>query len=145
MPGVLSLQKQQYYAHPRNAFWSVTAQILGFDAAASYEQRIDALCNSGVALWDVLHACQREGSLDSDIRQDSMIANDFVDFFKRHPKIQRVFFNGAKAEQLFRKAVLPGIAHLDALRYQRLPSTSPAHAALSPQAKLQAWHAIVES
>lgn len=144
MPGVLSLQKQQYYAHPRNAFWPITAKIFGFESSLPYEKRIDALRNSGVALWDVLHACYREGSLDSDIRQDSIIANDFAVFLAGHPKIQRVFFNGAKAENIFRNAVLPEIAHLDTLRYQRLPSTSPAHAALSAHAKLQAWYAIVE-
>lgn len=145
MPGVLSLQQQQYYAHPRNAFWPVVAQIVGFDPAAPYPQRIAALRDAGIALWDVLHACHRDGSLDSDIQADSMIANDFDIFFAEHPHIRRVFFNGAKAEHIFRKVVLPAIAPRAALSYRRLPSTSPAHAALSTNQKLQAWLAILEA
>ena len=142
MPGVLSLQKQQYYAHPRNAFWRITAEILGFDAALPYERRIQALQDAGIALWDVLNTCEREGSLDADIARDSMVPNDFAKFFEDHPRIERVFFNGGKAESVFLKTVRPGIAHLDRIRYQRLPSTSPAHAALSHANKLQVWHAI---
>jgi hypoxanthine-DNA glycosylase len=142
MPGVLSLQQQQYYAHPRNAFWRITAEILGFDAALPYAQRIQALQAAGVALWDVLSSCDREGSLDTAIARDSMVPNNFADFFAAHPQIERVFFNGGKAESVFLKTVRPNVAHLDRIHYQRLPSTSPAHAALSHAMKLQAWCAI---
>lgn len=146
IPGKVSLQKQQYYAHPRNAFWHIVAEIFGFDRAAPYEERIDALRNSGIALWDVLHACHREGSLDADIQNDSIVPNNFADFFAAQPQIRRVFFNGAKAEAVYLRRVLPVLAHREAnhsdILYARLPSTSPAHAAMSMQSKLEAWRAI---
>lgn len=145
MPGILSLQKQQYYAHPRNGFWRITAEILDFDATAPYEQRVQALQDSNIALWDVLHSCDREGSLDAAITRASMVPNDFVTFFSLHPRIEHVFFNGGTAESVFLKTVRPAIAHFDRISYRRLPSTSPAHAALSHAQKLQAWCAITDS
>jgi hypoxanthine-DNA glycosylase len=145
MPGVLSLQQQQYYAHPRNAFWRITAEILGFDASLPYAQRVQALQDAGIALWDVLNSCEREGSLDADIASASMVPNDFFTFFESHPLIERVFFNGGKAESVFLKTVRPSVAHRDSIRYQRLPSTSPAHAALTHANKLAAWRAIRSS
>lgn len=151
MPGVMSLQQQQYYAHPRNAFWPIVAEIAGFDRAAPYAVRIDRLRQSGIALWDVLHACLREGSLDADIQKDSIVPNNFADFFIAQPRIRRVFFNGAKAEAVYRQQVLPLLAQREIerddilyshLQYTRLPSTSPAHAAMSRPLKLAAWRAI---
>ena len=99
----------------------------------------------GVAVWDVLRECYREGSLDSDIQIESESHNDFATFFRRHPQIGSVFFNGQKSESLFRRHVLPTIADLDRkFRYVRLPSTSPAHAGRSFEEKLAAWRAVVE-
>jgi len=141
MPGAASLAAGQYYAHPRNAFWRITAEVAGFDAEAPYAARTRALAEAGIALWDVLHSCVRPGSLDTGIEHDSEIANDFRAFFRAHPRIERVFFNGAKAEASYRRHVLPGIAV--ALRYHRLPSTSPAHASVPYARKLAAWRAIL--
>jgi len=138
MPGVASLRQARYYAHPRNAFWPIAAQVLGFDAAADYPARLQALQQAGVALWDVLQACERPGSLDADIRADTLVPNDFAAFLQAHPRLISICFNGGKAAALFRRHVLPGLPGL-ALQYVDLPSTSPAHAAASFEKKLAVW------
>ena len=142
MPGEASLAAGQYYAHPRNAFWPIMGHLFGFDPQADYAERVAALLEARVAVWDVLHSCRRSGSLDSRIRDDAV--NDFATFFADHPAISRLFFNGQKAEVSYRRHVLPHLPrHLDC---QRLPSTSPAHATLSFEAKLAAWRtAIIRS
>jgi hypoxanthine-DNA glycosylase len=142
MPGAISLRAQQYYAHPQNVFWRIMGELLAFDAHADYERRLAALRAAGMGLWDVLRVCDRTGSLDSAIVQDSMEPNDFEDLFAQYPGIVRVFFNGEKAEQVFRRMVRPGLR--SAVQCQRLPSTSPANARYSFGAKLQAWRAVVE-
>jgi double-stranded uracil-DNA glycosylase len=143
MPGQASLAAGQYYAHPRNAFWPLMATLLGFDAALDYPARTGALAAAGVAVWDVLHSCHRPGSLDSSIDAESLVVNDLAGFLARQHAIEHIFFNGSAAEKLFRKHVGtdPSIARL---RLTRLPSTSPAHAALSFAQKLAAWRAICE-
>ncbi len=141
MPGVASLNAQQYYAHPRNNFWRIMACIAGFDAAAPYEARVEALTRSGIALWDVLQSCVRPGSLDSSIQAGTRVPNDFASFFNAHPGIQLVCFNGTEAQQSFARHVLPDL-RVEGLRYVRLPSTSPAHA-LAFEQKLAAWRAAL--
>jgi TDG/mug DNA glycosylase family protein len=143
MPGAASLDAGQYYAHPRNAFWPIMRELLGLAADASYRARIAALREADLALWDVLHACQREGSLDGDIDAGSLEANDFGRFFRRHPRITHVFFNGSSAERWFRRFA-SGLPADRVVHYTRLPSTSPAHAALSMAAKTVAWHAALK-
>jgi len=98
--------------------------------------------SAGIALWDVLHSCKRDGSLDSSIEAASETANDFRAFFRTHPSIRAVFFNGAKAQASYERHVQPALGDL-ALHYERLPSTSPAHAAMSLAKKLDAWRAVV--
>ena len=142
MPGVASLRLQQYYGHPNNAFWKIMGAVLEFDAAGSYDERIAALVSRKLALWDVLAACVREGSLDSDIDNGSIVTNDFAAFFTAHPHITRVCFNGAKAESVYRKYVLPQLGTQRMLDYARLPSTSPAHAGMPLTAKLEAWRVV---
>ena len=143
MPGKASLLAQQYYAHPRNAFWSILAAILGFDAADSYAARLSSLSAAGIALWDVLQSCSREGSLDANIDRQSIVINDFVAFLAQHPQIRRICFNGAQAEALFRRHVRPTLASPAHLEFIRLPSTSPAHAALDFSGKLATWKSIL--
>ena len=144
MPGEASLKAGQYYAHPRNAFWPILLQWLGLEAGAPYAERLDALRSSGIALWDVLQSCRRSGSLDSAIEPESVVVNDFAAFFARHSHISQVCFNGAAAERCYQQHVLPEVGHLP-LAYVRLPSTSPAHAALSPVKKAAAWHAALSA
>ncbi len=138
MPGEASLAAGQYYAHPRNQFWPILGALLGFDAGMPYERRVRAVRAAGIAVWDVLHSCERPGSLDSRIVRDSIEPNDFAALFARCRGIRRVCFNGAMAEESFRRHVLPS---LDAggLEFVRLPSTSPANASMSAARKLEAW------
>jgi hypoxanthine-DNA glycosylase len=142
MPGRASLAAGQYYAHPQNAFWRIASELLRFDRASPYKERVRALRTARIALWDVLHSCTREGSLDAKIENDTQVVNDFREFFRTHKKIRHVFFNGAKAEATFRRHVLPRIDG-GSLRYRRLPSTSPANASVSLARKLRAWRALL--
>ena len=105
MPGAVSLHQQQYYAHPRNLFWPIMANLAGFNADLPYTEKTQALINSGAALWDVIGSCQRSGSLDSAIRDEQV--NDFAGFFRCHPELAAIGFNGAKAWQSFKRYVLP--------------------------------------
>ena len=144
MPSRESLRRQRYYAHPRNAFWPIMTALFGLDAV-DYAERASELSRCGVAVWDVLQACIREGSLDSDIDDQSIVINDFAAFFGQHPRIRRVFFNGAKAEEVYRRHVLPELAEpARSLALRRLPSTSPANAGMSLEQKREAWSIILE-
>ena len=107
-PSAQSLVTRQYYANPRNAFWPIVSELFGFEVGAPYDSRLASLRSHGVALWDVLH-----------------------------PTIARVYFNGAKAADLYRRLAEPAVG----VQYQRLPSTSPAHV-MRPGTKLEAWRAI---
>ncbi|MGZ8237739.1 MAG: DNA-deoxyinosine glycosylase [Methylobacter sp.] len=138
MPGRESLAAEQYYAHRRNAFWKIMSDLLGFDPDSSYETRLQELKTARIALWDVLQSCTRVGSLDSSIDAGSISVNDFRSFFRTHANIHAVFFNGAMAESTYRKYVLPTVSAVP-VSYTRLPSTSPAHASLSYEQKLQVW------
>jgi hypoxanthine-DNA glycosylase len=140
MPGQASLAAGRYYAHPQNAFWRIASELLRIDPQARYAARVKALKSSRVAVWDVLHSCVRQGSLDTMIEQE--VANDFAAFFRTHRGITHVFFNGAKAEASFKRHVLPEMKVK--LRFTRLPSTSPAHASLPFRRKLAAWRAILK-
>jgi len=143
MPSVASLAKQQYYGHPRNAFWPIMGRLFGAGPELAYDERRRILSARGVAVWDVLRQCHRDGSLDTSICRDSEAANDFRAFFRGHPHIATLFFNGQKAEMAFRRHVLPEVEQTAReFRYVRLPSTSPAHAGRSFEQKLSAWRAV---
>ncbi len=144
MPGVESLRAGEYYAHPRNAFWQIMGDLVGASRELAYSARLSRLRQSGIALWDILAACVREGSLDTAIDESTIITNDLVTFLARHPRISHVYCNGATAERCFLKHVQPGLEP-GRLKLQRLPSTSPAHAALGYVAKLRAWRHILKS
>lgn len=141
MPGQRSLAEERYYAHPQNAFWRILGCCLRFDPEAPYAARLDALRAAGIALWDVLGACRRAGSADAAIEAGTERANDLAGFLAGHPGIARIRFNGAAAERLFCRLVLPGLPNADRLDLRRLPSTSPAHAAMRFEEKLEMWRA----
>ncbi|WP_027499596.1 DNA-deoxyinosine glycosylase [Rhodococcus sp. UNC363MFTsu5.1] len=142
MPGIPSLAAGMYYANPRNSFWPIMGELFDAGPRQTYAQRLRRLQDEGIALWDVLKLCRREGSLDSSIDPDSEVANDFADLFERHPRIGRVFFNGAKAEQAYRRAVVARGLHPESVAMARLPSTSPANAGTPVADKLAAWRAV---
>lgn len=143
MPGTASLDAGRYYAHPRNQFWPFIEAIFGIPATDAYADRCRQLADRQVALWDVLRSCQRPGSLDAAIVGASVVANDFAGFLDGHPCIHSIFFNGAKAEQLFIRQVIPQLGNRVArLHLQRLPSTSPANASIPKPDKLAAWRRI---
>jgi len=145
MPSRKSLEKTEYYAHPQNGFWPIMSTLLAFDAARPYETRLKLLREAGVALWDVAHQCVRPGSMDSAIRIESVVANDFNSFFSGHPGIRAIFFNGRKAEELYHKLVLPELPEkFTQFDYHLLPSTSPANAGMSQDEKLAAWKIILK-
>ncbi len=142
MPGRVSLEAQQYYAHPRNLFWDLMARLFGFDREAPYGERVAALLREGIALWDVLRSCTRSSSLDSDIIDSSVVVNGFGSFLAAHPAIKTVCFNGAKAETSYRRHVLPEVEGTDLFTYYRLPSTSPANASIPLNRKLNEWQVV---
>jgi hypoxanthine-DNA glycosylase len=142
MPSERSLREGRYYGHPRNAFWWIMGELFAAGPDVPYPERGRRLAERGVALWDVLRACVRPGSLDGSIVRASEEPNDLAAFLAAHPAIATVFFNGAKAEEAWRRHVTPRLALGRPLRFERLPSTSPAHASLSWEAKLARWGAV---
>ena len=128
LPSRASLRAQQYYAHPRNAFWTIMRVIAG--AKGDYASRCRVLEEHGIAVWDVLKSSVRPGSLDAHIDMASAVPNDFAGFFAGHEQIRLVCFNGRKAQDLFRRFVQPQLS-LQRLGFELLPSTSPAHASLT--------------
>jgi hypoxanthine-DNA glycosylase len=146
MPSVASLAIGEYYGHARNAFWPIMGRLFGASPELAYEERQRILRARQVAVWDVLHECYREGSLDTSILTSSEAANDFAAFFAEHPHITTIFFNGQKADAAFRRHVLPVVEQENRqFHYCRLPSTSPAHAGRTFEEKLAAWRAVART
>lgn len=146
LPGQVSLQRQQYYAQPQNAFWKIMGRLFGAGPELPYEERVQRLVRNGIALWDVCAAAQRPGSLDASIVHSSVVPNDIASFIEAHPGVGLICFNGGKAAELYRRLVLPGLpATVCAIRYETLPSTSPAHAAMPFEEKLTRWAAILQN
>jgi len=143
MPSQISLQTDQYYANPRNAFWWIMSELFRFDLNLDYHSRSLKLLEAGIAVWDVLHDCQRPGSLDSAIVKNSEVPNDFSALLDSHPSISHVVFNGAAAETIFRrhnKVLIEDYKERKpSFAWHRCPSTSPAHASINKHDKLNAW------
>jgi TDG/mug DNA glycosylase family protein len=142
MPSVQSLLKQQYYGNPRNHFWQIIYALFDQQSDEAYSDKIAFALRTGIALWDVLESCEREGSLDIDIKEP--IPNPIQEFLSTEDhQIRYLFFNGSAAERLFEKQIrLEGLAS----RYTlcRLPSSSPAMTATFAT-KLEAWQAVKEA
>lgn len=133
MPSVASLEVGFYYGHPRNAFWHILAEIYGAPLPETIDEKKALIIDHQLALWDSLTACEREGSLDSAIRQPEL--NDFAGLFRACPDIRRVLFNGGTAHRLFMRAGRP---LLEGREWRVMPSTSPAYT-LSYERKLALW------
>ena len=144
MPGVASLEAVQYYAHPRNAFWPIMGRLFEFEHQVDYGERIAALEQLPIILWDSLQSCVRPGSLDSAIDITTARANDFPGLFAEHAGIRAVFCNGAISEKYFRRLALPALEDRFDFELVRLPSTSPANAGMKFEQKLAAWRRILD-
>lgn len=146
LPSRMSLQRSEYYANPRNVFWRIMGELFEAGPELEYAERAERLTACGVAVWDVLASSVRPGSLDADIDERTAEANDFAALFAGHRAIDRVFFNGRKAGQLFRRKVLAvDPDSFVRIGFHDLPSTSPAHASMSYDDKLVAWAAVREA
>ncbi|HEX8064828.1 MAG TPA: DNA-deoxyinosine glycosylase [Allosphingosinicella sp.] len=122
LPGEESLARGQYYANPRNHFWRLIGAVTGADLIAfSYEDRLRALLDARVGLWDTVGAATRRGSLDGAIRGHR--ANDLADLAARLPELRAVGFNGGKSTSLG----VPQLAGMPDLALVPLPSSSPAY------------------
>ena len=140
MPGVKSLEEQQYYAHPQNRFWKIMGDICNkpklheFD----YETKLKTLLNHNIALWDTIKSCKRNGSLDSDIQNET--PNDIRNLLKLYPNIKTICLNGNKSYSAFKK-YFPDL--LEKCSCHKMPSTSPANARYSLDILIKEWSKIV--
>ena len=138
LPGRLSLERGEYYANPQNAFWKIVA-ARNPDLPSDYASRVAVLIEHRIALWDVLAAATRSGSLDAAIADD-VIPNNFRAFFHIHPHVKLVCFNGRTAAKLYERHVLPTLTNSQrAIARDTLPSTSGAHASLPFAKKVARW------
>lgn len=136
MPGVKSLEKQEYYGHRQNHFWKIMFQLFSDGTIPeAYAARKQLLVDNGIAVWDVLESCQREGSLDSAIRMG--VANDIPQLLEKNPGISRIGFNGKESFRLY-------VKHFGTptLPFIQLPSTSPAFT-LGLEKKMEVWRGIL--
>jgi hypoxanthine-DNA glycosylase len=146
LPGRKSLEMRQYYAQPQNSFWRIMGSLFDAGPAFPYHERVARLAASRIAVWDVLAAGERSGSLDSAIVGSSIIVNDFGAFFERHGGLGLICFNGSKAAELYRRKVQHALpARYAALEQRVLPSTSPANASFSFAMKLASWTAALSA
>ena len=143
LPGPVSLEKRQYYAQSRNAFWPIMGELFGAAPELAYGERLRKLQQHRVALWDVCHSAYREGALDASIDQQSIVPNDLARLLRSHTAVRLICFNGQTAGKLYRQLVLPGLpATLRGIACETLPSTSPAHAAMRFEQKLARWRIV---
>ena len=142
-PGAASLRAGQYYAHPHNQFWKILQALWPSHALpGDYAARCDWLLARGLGVWDVYASCEREGSLDTRIRNAEV--NDFARLHGRCPRLAAIAHNGGESFKHAR-AVRASLGAHSAVESVRLPSTSPAHAAWSFDRKLNAWAALMAS
>jgi hypoxanthine-DNA glycosylase len=137
LPGERSLAEQRYYAHPQNQFWQLMSPVIGRDLTAlHYEERLAALLDAGVGLWDVVARARRQGSSDAAIRDH--VANDLIGLVKSLANLRAIGFNGATAFRHGAKILPEGHHHIALVA---LPSSSPLHTVGAP-AKQPAWNAL---
>src|SRR6266568_4478178 len=142
LPGVESLRQGQYYANRHNAFWRIMGELAGSGPDLPYERRLEKLKGAGFALWDVCASATRPGSLDADIQ--NMHPHDFAGFLARHRQIEKIGFNGQHAAKLFGRFVALGLDETSRkIDCATLPSTSPAHASMRFEQKLERWRELL--
>lgn len=140
MPGVISLRRQQYYGNMQNNFWRIIYSLFEEPVDEDYDRRKAFLLLHHIAVWDVLRACEREGSSDSDIKDP--VPNDFAWLFKSYPDIRSVCFNGGPAERLFKRHVEKRGVDISGKTFYGLPSTSPAYT-IGFEKKFEQWKLLL--
>jgi hypoxanthine-DNA glycosylase len=144
LPGKVSLERGEYYAQPRNAFWRIMGELAGALPDRPYKDRLRRLRENRIALWDVCAAAERPGSGDSEIQLSTVEINDFSGFLRAQTRVDLICFNGRKAKEIYDRKVLQAPPTLfQRIRYELLPSTSPAHAAMSFEQKLSRWRIVL--
>ncbi len=133
MPGEKSLELQEYYGNRGNQFWRIMFSIFEVELTHDYNEKVNLLQQNGIALWDVLAYCEREGSLDSNIKNE--VANDFAAFYKKHPQIKHVCFSSKNAAAYYNRYV----GRREGLNYSVLPSPSGANATMGLIQKREIW------
>ena len=141
LPGKVSLQTQQYYANRTNQFWKIISSIFNDSISDSYEERLNVLKRHHIALWDVLKSANREGSLDSDIKNP--ITNDILGFISKHPKLRVIGLNGRDAASYFKTYL--GVHNLrENIRVVSLPSSSSTNSHFTIEGKIELWKSILK-
>lgn len=140
MPSEQSLQKQEYYGNKRNHFWTIMLELFNSHERSDYEEKISFLKKHKIALWDVLHSCHREGSLDVNIKNEE--PNEIEAFVKEYPTIRLIVCNGSKAFKSYQKYI--GINRFPGVEVIKLPSTSPVPGKYNKtlEGKIQEWKVI---
>lgn len=137
IPGVKSLEKQQYYGHPQNKFWKIIFELFNEEFTEDYDERLNVLKKHHIALWDVIDSCERKGSLDSEIKNEE--ANQIEELLEDYPNITAIFCNGGKSYKNLQKLLGKNIK----IPIYLLPSTSPLHT-ISFERKLEEWKKILD-
>lgn len=147
VPGVRSLERSEYYAHPGNLFWPLMGELYGAGRELPYADRVARLNSRRVGVWDVLAECDRPGSLDGSILPETEIANDIDGLLRQHAGISVVALNGGKAQQSYSRHIEPNLddAIRRRLRVLSMPSTSPANARIPLAIKRAQWQRLLEA
>ena len=135
VPGVKSLEMQEYYAHPQNKFWKIIFELFNENFSEDYVEKIKILKKNKIAVWDVIDSCERVGSLDTKIKNEE--SNDILQLLKKYPNIKTIFCNGGKSYKNLQKIVGKNFE----IPIYLLPSTSPLHT-ISFEKKLESWKII---
>lgn len=145
IPSLRSLAERQPYAHPRNLFWRFMGEMFDAGFERPFSERMQRLHQNGIGIWDVLKHCERRGSLDSAIVTASEVPNAIPALLRRRPSVAAIALNGGKAQQAFRRHVLPVLAteHREIYLID-LPSTSPANASIPIAVKRHAWRVLLD-
>ncbi len=139
-PGIVSLQKREYYAHPRNRFWYICEQVLGCPRDVTYEVRVECLKKRGIALWDVLESCRRHQSSDASISAPR--PNPIPEYLRKYPEIHCIILNGSAAARLFARSFKG--KYPDTIEVAGMPSTSPANTRVSTDDLVRTWQAVLK-
>ncbi len=137
-PSPKSRQQNFYYGHPQNRFWRILSDLFSEPAGNTAEEKTEFLHRHGIALWDVLAACEIKGADDSSIRKE--IPNDLSGIIAESA-VRAVFTNGRKASYFYGKYSAASIP----AKWISLPSTSPANCRNWTYETLKdAWKVILE-